>query len=51
MIDKIRDLIGDFCYKEGCEYSKQSEVYNECKNMKNCQVWQLLKYLYEKEVK
>ena len=52
--DKIRDLAGDYCFKEGCSFSKQSDTYNECKFAEKCQVWQFLKWVYlnkEKEVK
>lgn len=53
-LDFLRDCAGDYCFKEGCSFSKQSETYNECKFAEKCQVWQFLKWVYlnkEKEVK
>lgn len=43
-IEQLRDKIGNYCFQNGCHYSKQSEVYNECKNSEKCQIWQFLKW-------
>ena len=46
-LEKLRDSIGEYCFNEGCHYSKKSEVYHECEFAIKCQLWQFLKFLYK----